>query len=328
MAVVTVRARVRVEPDGLQYLEPNCDLVLADEFAGDPHKSDMIACNDLIPFKPFADLTVRGALVSGEPRKSLEGTVRIGDCTAQLRGRGPRKWVHDRKWQLTEPDPVDRVDLSWTRTAGGRVIGHPDGELDPRNPIGPGVLHQDFTPTSMEFDAPQIDSSVAPVGKTPIRSIMPQGFGLVPPWWESRSKYAGTYDEDWKVTVHPRLPSDFDYRHYQVAPPDLQLAHYLEPGMTVFVDGMRPEGRLSLIIPDIVPFATYHYSDGRAIEVRLNLDGCHLDLSGDLVVFDLTWRAWVDMCPRLSSIDLDIERSAALEGRGLLRATEDGVAVA
>ncbi len=326
MAVVTARARVRIDPDGLQFLDPNCELVLADVFVDDPHKSDMIACNDLIPFKPMSDLTLRGAIISDKPRKSLEASVMIGDCTAQLRARGARTWIHDEKWQMTDSDPVDRVELSWTRAAGGRVIGHPDGEVDARNPIGPGVLHKDYTPTNLEFEAPQIDSGAAPVGKTPFRSVVPQGFGLVPPWWESRSAFVGTYDDDWKENVHPRLPVDFDYRHYQVAPPELQLDHYLEPGMTITVDGMRPEGRFSMSIPDMVPFATYNFSDGRTIEVRLNLDGCHLDMSGETVRFDLTWRAWVELCPSFSHIDLNVERSAALEGRGVLKSTEDGVA--
>ena len=318
MAVVVARARIRVEADGSQFFVPDTGLVLADEFAGDPHKTPMLRCNDLIPFKPFADLTLQADLQSAEPRMSLEATVRLGQMQHSIRGCGPRHWFYDRGWRLSAAAQVTRVAVSYELASGGRIIGHPDGDVDPRNPIGAGVIHPDFTPRSLELRAAQIDSQAAPILSDPTQLLMPQGLGPVPPWWQSRQCFTGTYDADWLANTHPRLPQDFDYRHYQTAAPGLVLPHYLLPGMLLETEGLRPNGAsFGFQIPDIMPFATFGFTDGRQVKARLHLDGLHLDLRHDIPTYDLTWRAWIEACPALHRIDLNMDRGAAVMAMGL-----------
>ena len=318
MAVISARGRIRIEPDGSQYFIEGTELVLADEFTGDPHKTSMLQCNDLIPFKPFADITLKAKLQSAKPSQFLQGEISLGDTHAVIRGCGPRHWFYDRGWKLSNPEPISELGLCYTKTSGGRYIGHPDGKVDPRNPIGTGVVDSDYTPITVELPAPQIDSVSAPIILDPTKPAAPQGVGPIPPWWKARQQFAGTYDDAWQEKVHPRLPKDFDYRHYQVAPPELILNHYLAPGMALRTKGFLPDGgAFEVQIPDIVPFATFSFTDGRSVQVRLHLDGMHLDLTAGMPTYDLTWRAWIETCPALYRVDLDMAGSDKVRSMNL-----------
>ena len=326
MAVISARGRIRIEEDGLQYFEDGVDLVLADEFAGDPHKTAMLRCNDLIPFKPSADITLNANLYGQESSRFLQGTVRIGDRHVAIRGCGPRHWYHDDRWRLSTPDPISELHLCYTRATGGRVVGHPDGDADPRNPIGTGVIHPDYTPKTVEVRAPQIVSGTDAASLNPEIPPDPAGFGPVSPWWQARQQYVGTYDDNWIANVHPRLPIDFDYRHYQVAHPDLVLPHYLLPGMVLQTEGLRPNGQnIDIHIPDVVPYARFGFTDGREVPVRLHLDGMHLDLTTPVPTYDLTWRAWIEICPAFYRVDLDMARSARVAAMSLPVSGTDGL---
>lgn len=326
MAVVVARARIRIVPDGQQYLSKKTELVLADEFAGDPHKTPMQRCNDLIPFKPFADLTISADLHAAEPAEVIAGTVTMGGINHEVSGTGPRIWYFDKRWRLSTPEPTDHVPVSYELACGGRIIGDPDGDVDPRNPIGAGVIHMDYTPKTVERRAPQNWSQIAPLQPDPKVRPAPMGFGPIPPWWKARQQYTGTYDDAWLDHVHPRLPKDFDYQHYQVAHPDMILPSYLWPGMAVQTHGLRPGGReLSVQLPDLVPFAKYSFIDGREVEAMLHLDGMHLDLRAENPGYELTWRTWIETCPSIRFVDLNMDRSAKVKAMRLPSAGPNGL---
>ncbi len=309
MAAVVARARMTLQQDGSVYFAPTQDIVLADAFAGDPHRSSMVATGDLVPFRGAADVTVRGSFHASEPAKTLRAGLRVGDHSHVLTATGPRLWHHDKRWRLSAPEPVTEVPICYTRTAGGRVIGHPDGDVDPRNPIGTGVIAPAFTTKSTTVPAPQIMADGATVPDDPAEVPEPAGFGAISPWWQARACHAGTYDAEWQRTTHPRLPKDFDYRFYQAAHPRLIMPGYLYPGMPVQTFGLWPGGgTVDFVLPDLVPVARFGFTDGREVAVRLHMDGLHLDLTGPLPAYDLTWRAWMETCPSLYRIDLDLMR--------------------
>lgn len=53
-----------------------------------------------------------------------------------------------------------------------------------------------------------------------------------------RAGYAGTYDEDWVANRMPLLPTDFDSRFHQAAPPNQTVQEYLRGDETLKVSGL------------------------------------------------------------------------------------------
>ena len=48
----------------------------------------------------------------------------------------------------------------------------------------------------------------------------PAGFGPIPPHWQPRLRYAGTYDEAWQRDRYPLYPTDLDDRFFLCSPED------------------------------------------------------------------------------------------------------------
>lgn len=78
--------------------------------------------------------------------------------------------------------------------------------------------------------------------KGPNDRPVPRGFGPIAPDWSPRPAHAGTYDARWKRDRMPLLPTDFDPRFHQVAPPDQVLPGYVAGGELVTITSVRPGG--------------------------------------------------------------------------------------
>lgn len=331
MAVIAARGSFEIVEGVIRYA-PTQELVLADVFEGDPQRTPLVRVGDLIPFKPAADVTVLGVIQSPQAVELLRAGLRVTGRGAVLEkhllATGPRDWTHDGQWRLGPVSAVERVPLDWRLATGGRVIGDPDGTVDPRNPIGAGVVHPDYTSEKLTLPAARIYAELAPLEATPTKPPRPEGMGPVAPWVAARAVHAGTYDQAWQDHHHPLLPLDFDYRFYQSAPEDLQVPGYLHPGDRVQAYGMLPDGALlDFHLPDLAPYATFSFTDGREVQAQLHLDGLHLDLR-DGLRFDLTWRAWAPICPSFWRIDLHLGRSAEVAALGLPVSALEGLRLA
>jgi len=70
----------------------------------------------------------------------------------------------------------------------------------------------------------------------------------------------------WQKTRAPFWPDDFDYRHFQAAPPDQQIP-YLQGGKEVIMINLSPQGRVQFYLPTIpmpVIFIPYQGGSGCA----------------------------------------------------------------
>lgn len=312
MACLAVRGSFEIPSvNGLRLAEPQ-ELIYTDVYDGDPHRNPMSKTGDLVPFKPAADVTLVGnAYAPGKrPSRSWNVKISVANQSCGLRVSGPREWLPGLRrfkpsWNLGEADAAEMVALDYRLASGGRHIGDPEGNVDRRNPIGSGLLDGKYTRFSEKFPAPQIDAVHAAIDG-PYDAPEPQGFGPISPWWIQRQQYAGTYDENWKTNIHPRLPDDFDYRFYQCAHPSLIMPGYLQGGEKVTVEGCRPGGEtVSFSVPEIGIVAEHAWSDGRKLFTRLNLDGLHMDFRGDVPRFDLTWRGWIARSPDYLAAELN-----------------------
>lgn len=308
MAVIAVRAEYIFGDDGNINLAETQDIILADEFEGDPQKTPLIKPNDLVPFKPKTDVTFLGSVYSDDHSKqqALNGSIKIGEFSTSISACGEREWVADDKsWVLSDPDPISELLLCYTKSSGGRLIGDPEGTVDPRNPIGANLIDPKFTPNGQNYPAAQIDTTEHPIHDDFSHPPLPQGFGPIAPWWQSRQRYAGTYDEDWQENIHPRLPKDFNYRFYNCAHPGLIMDGFLKGGDLVELANLSQNNNMVFRLPDVTPYAKFGFSDGREVFAALNLDGVHIDFRETPYRYSLTWRAWLDICPSFYRIDLE-----------------------
>lgn len=328
MACIAVRAEFILREDGLIALADQQEIVLADEFAGDPQKTPLIRTSDLVPFKPCTDITCLGPVVSpdGLPHPTHNASIEIDQTLRSIRAHGPRIWeaVGD-SWRLGEPEPVTDIPLCYSLASGGRVIGHPDGVVDPRNPIGRNLIHPDYTPKGRNYPAAQIDMPDHSIHDDFNHPPFPQGWGPMSPWWQARQQFAGTYDDAWRADRHPRLPQDFDYRFYNVAHPDLRAQGLLTGKEQIVATNLGRPGAIRVFLPDTRPYATFGFKDGREVVAELNLDGVHLDFRQTPFRYAITWRGWMDVCPSFLRVDLDFAPIRQVEEMTLLAVGADGL---
>lgn len=320
MAVVALRAGYDLYPDGTIEKAARQDLCLADIYDGPPQIAPLVRVSDLVPFRPTADVTVLGDAFAPDGRSmpNWEVGVQVEKHAHVLRVNGPRNWQPSSNrraptWTLDQAKPVDRVALDYRLAAGGRVIGHPTGEVDARNPIGVGIIDPTITSHLSLYAAAQVDSEFQPVESVSGKPV-PQGFGPVPAAWAFRSHRLGTIDNAWMARPTPGLPSDHDYRYWQCAHPELILANYLKAGNKVVLARLTPNKEpVRFSIPDEEPYVIFKWIDGREVKARMNRDGLHIDLRGGAPWrVEITFRCWIEICPRFLRADVALGHEAEL----------------
>jgi hypothetical protein len=113
-------------------------------------------------------------------------------------------------------------------------------------------------------------------------------FGSVSRNFKLRIPYAGTYDKAWLQSRAPFWPKDFDYRYFQSAPPEQQIA-YLAGGEEVVLENLTPAGLKRFRIPRTS--MPVRFLPHRGKEHRVNAVCDTLVIEPDASRFMLTWRA-------------------------------------
>lgn len=204
--VVVAKRTYRLDPDkgactldGIEAQPPIHVQDLYDD-AKDPLDAEMIEDGELAPFKPRADVIVRGKAYAprGEAVPQFEVSVRVGGLEKRLRITGPRKavWRPPQKETakemvpspplFTDPQPIRTLPLSWRHAWGGRSplvpwmpakaqeaaggAQEPVGPIPcPFNPIGKGF--------ATGFSREAIDGLDLPCIEDPKRPLTPEQVG-------------------------------------------------------------------------------------------------------------------------------------------------------
>lgn len=308
MAVIAVRGRFDLDENGGLSISKDQEMILEDEYEGDPHKTPLLLPGDIVPFKPNTDVT---ALVKSWPPAQTSSAcwqcgIKVGENQYIVEVGGPSEWKWtETGWERTEPTPVRNALIDYRIAASDAVCGAPLSEDVPLNPLGVPRLREALLEKGERYPAISIKSPDEVYKLEADHSF--EGFGPVPPFWRSRQQYTGTYDERWKAERHPLLPEDFDYRFYQCAHPRLIQKGFLKGDERIELGRVRPGGgNIAFHLPDLVPVAHYQWIDDREVTLRLNLDGVHIDVREPPFRVDLTWRAWLPVCPAFFKIDLSV----------------------
>lgn len=231
----------------------------ADVHHGEPARSSIRYPADLVPGKRGTDVLLVGSARAprGRPVHRLEVSVRVGALARTVVVTGDRHWearAMGTGFAMTPPAPFAEMPLIYERAFGGGDPTPGDGGAaapwDERNPVGTGFRTRAEgvagTPVPNLEDRDHLIADWR--DKPPVA-----GLGALDAAWEPRRRFAGTYDRAWAETQAPLLPTDFDVRFFNVAPPGLAATEFLRTRVPVELTNVAGVERLAfeLPIPDV-----------------------------------------------------------------------------
>ena len=165
-------------------------------------KSSLLYDSDFYLTKPTTDVLLHGHAYApgGKPATQVDVTMRVGDVRKTLRVTGDRPYrgrarPRSRRGAAVHPDAADlRAGLRRRRSRTRRE--------DPDRPRfeRPQPGRHRVRPGRGE-DRPRTSSTPGSASGS-----RPAGFGPIPPHWQPRVRYAGTYDEAWQRDRCPLYP--------------------------------------------------------------------------------------------------------------------------
>lgn len=265
-------------------------IALAAEYHGDAASTSIRVPGDVGLVKPSTDVLLVGHAHAphGRPATWADVSLAVGPVRKTVRVFGDRVWMRDGpRMAASAPVPFATMPLVWERAFGGAdvVDGVPSAEV--RNPVGTGY-HADGGARPLDGLAlPNLEDPVHPVASWTL-GPPPACFAPIREHWQPRRAFAGTYDAAWQQRRAPYLPTDFDPRFLQLAPPDLIAPGYLTGGEPVEAYGVTPGGVLHFRLPRIDVTVTFTL-DGAPQPRSAHLDTVLIEPDAGRVL--LTWRA-------------------------------------
>jgi hypothetical protein len=300
LAVAVLKATFQFGPEGEIRPTPHdaqLPVFTADVFWGDPATSSLRYARDISPAKPGTDVAVVGSAY-GRGRKEVNVGFRLGALQKILVVSGPRVWAARFPVTVAGPVPFDKLPMSYEHAFGGGLESGTMKCYCEANPAGVGLAERvvDRAPLpSIEYPGARFRSV-----KT---RIEPAGLGFVPPGWQQRAAFGGTYDAEWEKTRRPLMAADLDERFWNTVPQDQVLVPKLAGGERLVLVNLHPESdTVSLTLPRLGFSAAFRVKDSETV----------LPMSADTVLVEadegriaLTFRAILtvgDDLMRLASV--------------------------
>jgi hypothetical protein len=267
-------------------------LVDADLFTGEPGRSATLVECDYALEKPYCDVLLNGSAYApgGRPVERIAVGLQVGALRKSFAVWGNRHWrASGVGYAPSAPEPFTRLPISYDNAFGGTDERMRDPALVRSylpNPVGRGWHH--YTHRELVVGAPVSNTEEI---RDPVRSpsgrYRPMAFGPIGRGWPPRTKYAGTYDQNWRDNVFPFLPADFDARYYQCAPQDQQIAA-LQGGEHVVLANLTPDGRREFAFPNLQMPVRFFRRRADPVEKKAAIDTVLFEPEGDR--FTVVWR--------------------------------------
>jgi len=274
----------------LRLAESQEQVLFKDEYYGDPQETSMKMETSLAPFKPATDIHVNAIAHSptGLEEESWEVNFRFGEVRKSLAVTGPRSWEKKLGFRAPTPiEPVRSVPIRYELAFGGSFEKDGQRFKHEENPVGRGFCDpKQGGPIQM----PQIFDCLQTARNFNFgQSIPVAGLGPIAPHWAPRSKNVGTYNEMWKKTRFPNLPSDFDFRFYNSASTGLTLDGFATGNEVVTLKNLSQDQYLTFQLPGFELGTLMRFESGELLPGPVLLDSVHIDVPESRVY--LTWRS-------------------------------------
>lgn len=299
VGIIIAKACFTLSSDGTtQPQTPPPDLEMADKYEADPSNSALLFEQDIAPQKRKTDLVIRGSARSFEAEPLPGWTVAVEIADVLHHGfvvRGPSVWEKQRsRWHLSEPDPVPTVPMSYAVAYGGSFGEDGKKEFFDQNPAGIGFISQTAASHLQQLPAPQIGLQAEFMTGDPFATMSVQGTMPMAKTWLPRRALAGTFDDTWKRTRHPRMPKDYDLAFWNISHPRLQIKSHLEGDETISLTGLSHlRHTFALQLPG-EKLVVRSKSNSDAPDIAMTLDTVDVDVEkvdDGSVSITLLWRA-------------------------------------
>jgi hypothetical protein len=245
--------------------------------------------NDFAYFKPRTDILLAGRCWSagGKPVPACRVTFRVGPHARSLYVYGDRFWKGPSGLRaISAPVPFTSKELRYENSFGG-----PGYEY---NPAGKGSAEITNQAGDRVWPLPNIEDPEHLIDSPESRPD-PAGLGPLGRMWTLRASRMGSYGGDWKNTRWPWFPRDFDWSHFNAAPPGMQVEGYLRGDEPLFFENLHPkfpryESRLPGLRVRVFLNRLVEADSGemKFSEVPLRLDTLWADMDNEKLV--LLWR--------------------------------------
>jgi hypothetical protein len=211
--------------------------------------------SDLVPFKPCTDVVLVGRAYApeGRPVTEIVAGLRVGQLRYGVAVIGDRQWQAQLldKPTISHTQPFRTMDLVYERAFGG--FDKPAGMYCKENHVGAGFIGKRTQERLEGLRLPNLEDPRNLINAWNSHP-RPAGFGFYGRGWAPRLAYAGTYDDKYMKERHPLLPTDFSFRFFNGAHPDLQVGGYLRGDEEVDLLNVCPDtSRVHFRLPGVAP---------------------------------------------------------------------------
>jgi len=246
--------------------------------------------SDFAYFKPRADLLLAGKCYAPGGRPTLAGrvTFQVGDKSKSLAVIGNRYWKGLMK-TISDPERFTEMELRYENSFGG--------EGYKKNPVGKGYRKEQTESGSMVRPLPNIEDMQQRISSISDKPE-PAGFGPLGRMWQHRFSKMGTYKGLWLKERWSWFPKDFDWGHFNAAPPDMQVDGYLKGDEELYFENLHPIHskyqsqlpglRIRCFINELDEKNPEAKGKKNFKEVKMNLDTLWVDMEAEKLV--LVWR--------------------------------------
>ncbi len=305
--LVAVRCTFLLAADGATTIADVQDPINVDPeyFPGGPGSS-LRYDTDFVLTKPTTDVILHGSAHApfGEPTREIRVSLRVGSVYKELRVVGERSYEFTALGiRPGSPARFVSAPICYERTFGGGRTDVASGgrsSFDPRNPIGTGLdpVPGQPAPTVVYASGDQ---------------RRPASFGPIPPQWEPRSRYAGTYDQAWLDHRYPLYPHDLDPRFFQCSPEDQRPDAPLRGGEAVELVNLSPSGRLVFALPRVaLGFETF-FRNGERVHHGASLDTVVIEPDAGRLILLLSSR--LPCHSKVNALEVTVVRNKTVLGR-------------
>jgi len=229
--------------------------------------------------KPSGEYLVSGNYYSpnATPTTGDKIKIQLGSQEKTLLIFGERQWNNGFP---TEPELFTTCPINFSEAFGGQEFK--------RNPNGLGFK---------EVRLPKIESADNLITSNKDQPE-PAGLSVLDPAWPQRSRYLGTYDDQYMKKYFPGYPADFDWRFFHCAPQDQWHSDYYQGNESFEIHHMHQEKpRISGKLPGLYARCFINRKTGDSqptfSELAMNLDTVWFFPEKELGL--MIWRATIEV---------------------------------